>query len=154
MTWQIIMVALVWLSVSNSANSQDIISPHPNIQPQDVIKIQLKSLQQNNKPSLDAGILQTWAFAHPSNKIMTGPVERFTLMMKSQNYKNILYHRDHSIELIFKTKRYSQFAVSITTLDDQKMIFKWELEKVQKGEFSNSWMTTSVSPPLLSVNSL
>ena len=48
MTWQIIMVALVWLSVSNSANSQDIISPHPNIQPQDVIKIQLKSLQQNN----------------------------------------------------------------------------------------------------------
>jgi hypothetical protein len=154
MTWHIIMVALVWLSVSNSANSQDIISPHPNIQPQDVIKIQLKSLQQNNKPSLDAGILQTWAFAHPSNKIMTGPVERFTLMMKSQNYRNILYHRDHSIELIFKTKRYSQFAVSITTLDDQKMIFKWELEKVQKGEFSNSWMTTSVSPPLLSVNSL
>ena len=85
---------------------------------------------------------------------MTGPVERFTLMMKSQNYKSILYHRNHSVELVFKTKRYSQFAVSITTLDDQKMIFKWELEKVQKGEFSGSWMTTSVSPPLLSVNSL
>ena len=154
MIWRIMMVALVWLLVNNSANSQGIISPHPDIQPQNVIKIQLKSLQQNNKPTPDAGILQTWAFAHPSNKIITGPVERFTLMMKSQNYKNMLYHRNHSIELVFKSKRYSQFAVSITTLDDQKMKFKWELEKVQKGEFSGSWMTTSVSPPLLSLDSL
>jgi hypothetical protein len=154
MIWRVMMVALVWLLVNNSANSQDMIYPRPDIQPQNVIKIQLKSLQQNDKPTPDAGILQTWAFAHPSNKIITGPIERFTLMMKSQNYKNILYHRNHSIELVFKSKRYSQFAVSITTLDNQKMKFKWELEKVQKGEFSGSWMTTSVSPPLLSVDSL
>ena len=154
MILKIIMVALVWLSVNNSANSQDIISPHPDMQPKNVIKIQLKSLQKNNDPTPDAGILQTWAFAHPSNRIMTGPVERFTLMMKSQNYKNILYHRNHKIEQVFKTKRHSQFAVTITTLDYQKMTFKWELEKVQKGKFSGSWMTTSVSPPLLSANAL
>ena len=83
---------------------------------------------------------------------MTGPIKRFTLMMKSRNYKNILQHRNHKIEPVFKTNSRSQFAVSITTLNDQKMTFKWELMKVQIGEYSGSWMTTSVSPPLLSGN--
>jgi hypothetical protein len=83
---------------------------------------------------------------------MTGPIERFMLMIKSQNYKNMLNHRDHKIEPVLQTNDRSQFSVSITTSDDQKMTFKWELMKVQTGEFSGSWMTTSVSTPLLSGN--
>jgi hypothetical protein len=134
------------------ATALNLISPHPNIHPKKVIEIQLRSLQRNNEPIPDAGIKQTWAFAHPDNRLMTGPIERFTLMMKSRNYKNILQHRNHKIEPVFKTNSRSQFAVSITTLNDQKMTFKWELMKVQIGEYSGSWMTTSVSPPLLSGN--
>ena len=134
------------------ATALNLISPHPNIHPKKVIEIQLRSLQRNNEPIPDAGIKQTWAFAHPDNRLMTGPIERFTLMMKSRNYKTILQHRNHKIEPVFKTNSRSQFAVSITTLNDQKMTFKWELMKVQIGEYSGSWMTTSVSPPLLSGN--
>ena len=152
MIWRLMMAALVWLAVDKPAIALDTVSPHPNIQPKDVVEIQLRSLQQNNKPIPDAGILQTWEFAHPNNRLMTGPIERFTLMMKSENYKKILHHRNHKIELVFKTNSHSQFAVSITTLSDQKMTFKWELMKVQIGEFAGSWMTTSVSPPLLSRN--
>ena len=146
------MVAMVWLTINESAIALDIISPHPNIQPKNVVEIQLRSLQRNNEPMPDTGIAQTWAFAHPDNRLMTGPIERFTVMMKSQNYKNMLQHRNHKIERVFKTNSRSQFAVSITTLSDQQMTFKWELMKVQAGEFSGSWMTTSVSPPLLSEN--
>ena len=148
MIWKIIIVALVWFTIDRPATSEVLISPQPQIDPKNVIKIQLQALQQNDNPINDAGIVQTWAFAHPSNRLMTGPIERFTLMMKSENYKNILYHRNHKIEPVFKTNIRSQFAVTITTLDDKKMTFKWELEKVQSGQFSGSWMTTSVSPPL------
>ena len=152
MKWRIMIVALIWLAVNKPAIALDLILPHPNIHPKNVIEIQLRSLQQNNKPMPDAGIIQTWAFAHPNNRLITGPIERFTLMMKSQNYKNILHHRNHKIKPVFKTSSRSQFAVSITTSSGQKMTFKWELMKVQKGKFSGSWMTTSVSPPLLSEN--
>jgi hypothetical protein len=152
MIWRIIMVALVWLAINKPTIALDIISPHPNIRPKNVVEIQLRSLQQNNKPMPDAGIIQTWAFAHPNNRLITGPIERFTLMMKSQNYKNILHHRNHKIKPVFKTSSRSQFAVYITTSSGQKMTFKWELMKVQTGRFSGSWMTTSVSPPLLSGN--
>jgi hypothetical protein len=148
------MTVLIWFAINKTASSQDIISPHPDIKPKSVIKIQLQSLQKNNKPTPDAGIVQTWAFAHPNNKLVTGPIERFTIMMKSQNYKAILYHRNHKIEPVFNTNTHSQFSVTINTLDNKKMTFKWELEKVKEGEFFGSWMTTSVSPPLLLGNAL
>ena len=145
-------IIFVVLMLNWPVSALDIILPNPNLQPKNVVEIQLQSLQRNDEPTADAGIIQTWAFAHPNNKLMTGPIERFILMIKSQNYKNMLNHRDNKIEPVLKTKNRTQFVVSITTSDDQKMKFKWELMKVQTGEFSGSWMTTSVSPPLLSKN--
>jgi|TARA_B110000037_G_scaffold150602_1_gene169887 hypothetical protein len=149
---KLLMILLIGLLHNEPAIALDIISPNPKLQPKNVVEIQLQSLQRNDEPIPDAGIIQTWAFAHPNNRIMTGPIERFMLMIKSQNYKNMLNHRDHKIEPVLQTNDRSQFAVSITTSDDKKMTFKWELMKVQTGEFSGSWMTTSVSAPLLSGN--
>ena len=143
-----IVLILLSLSLIKSTSALEQIYPHPDMSPKDVIEIQLKSLQKNDEPKPDAGILQTWAFAHPNNRLMTGPIERFTRMMKSQNYKYILYHRHHKIERVFKTNSNSQFAVTITTKYNRKMTFRWELEKVKKGMYFGSWMTTSVSPPL------
>jgi hypothetical protein len=149
---KLLITLLVGLVINGPTIALDIISPNPNLQPKKVVEIQLQSLQQNDKPIPDAGIVQTWAFAHPNNRLMTGPFERFILMMKSQNYKSMLYHRDHKIEPVLQTNDRSQYAVSITTLDNQKMTFKWELMKVRSGEFTGSWMTTSVSTPLLSID--
>jgi hypothetical protein len=72
---------------------------------------------------------------------MTGPIERFILMRKSQNYKNMLNHREHKIEPVLQTNGRSPFAVFITTSDNKKTILKWELIKVPTSEFSGSWIT-------------
>ena len=37
-----------------------LIKPNNNIEPYQVVKIQLRSLKQNNKPTKDNGIEQTW----------------------------------------------------------------------------------------------
>ena len=42
------------------------------IKPDEVIKIQLKGLMQNDIPYKDSGIEQTWEFAHPNNQKFTG----------------------------------------------------------------------------------
>ena len=60
----------------------DLIKPNPALKPKDVILIQLNSLKNNNTPYKDAGIEQTWEFAHPNNKIMTGPLNKFKEMIK------------------------------------------------------------------------
>ena len=57
--------------------------------------IQLKSLQNNNVPYKDAGIEQTWEFAHPDNKKMTGPLEKFKQMIYSKSYKILISHKSN-----------------------------------------------------------
>ena len=53
--------------------------------PSEVVKIQLSSLQNNNSPNIDSGILQTWEFAHPKNKSFTGPYDKFKNMIKKDS---------------------------------------------------------------------
>jgi hypothetical protein len=130
------------------ATGQELLTPDPNLPPERVVEIQLQSLQKNDVPDPDTGIAQTWAFAHPDNKRVTGPLERFTRMIKGPDYRNMLDHQEHIIKPVVQTDDYALFAVTIITADDQRMSFKWEVMKVQVGEFAGSWMTISVSPPL------
>ena len=63
----------------------DLIKPNSNLKPFDVLSIQLNSLKDNNNPYKDAGVEQTWEFAHPINKTFTGPLERFKQIIYSDN---------------------------------------------------------------------
>ena len=60
----------------------DIIKPNTKIKPYNVVEIQLASLKNNDKPEKDFGIEQTWEFAHPENKVNTGPLNKFKKMLK------------------------------------------------------------------------
>ena len=54
----------------------------PGYSPAEVIAIQLHGLQYNDTPQTDAGVNQTWEFAHPRNRAMTGWLSRFATMLK------------------------------------------------------------------------
>ena len=79
---------------TNIANA-DLIKPNTNLKPFEVLMIQLNSLKNNNNPYKDAGIEQTWEFAHPKNKAATGPLERFKKMIYSDMYKILIKHENH-----------------------------------------------------------
>ena len=70
----------------------DIIKPSVDIEPNEVVKIQLSALMKNDFPNKDSGIVQTWEFAHPNNQKVTGPIERFKNMMKTDSYSMLLNH--------------------------------------------------------------
>ena len=69
---------LFYLHVANVYS--DIIKPNTKIEPYNVVEIQLISLKNNDKPDKDFGIKQTWEFAHPENKINTGPLKNLKKM--------------------------------------------------------------------------
>ena len=58
------------------------IKPNESILPSEVVKIQLTGLQKNDLNFKDSGIEQTWNFAHPNNKKVTGPLPNFKRMLK------------------------------------------------------------------------
>ena len=127
----------------------ELLKPNPAMKPIEVVSIQLNSLNDNNNPYLNAGIDQTWEFAHPSNRKYTGPLENFTKMMYAPSYVIILDHTDHNIITVSERDFIIYFFVEITDKEGNKFGFTWTLEKViTESKFKDCWMTTAVSQPL------
>ena len=132
----------------NTSNA-DLIEPNSNLKPFDVLMIQLNSLKNNNNPYKDAGIEQTWEFAHPINKTATGPLERFKQMIYSDSYKILISHENNKIIILKETPNKFVYKVYVLSKDKKKYYYIWQIEKVElEGKLKNCWMTTGVSDPI------
>ena len=129
--------------------SAEIRKPNPEINPREVIEIQLNALMRNDSPEKDSGIIQTWFFAHPNNQRVTGPIERFKNMIKTDSYSMLLNHENYEIVEVYKSKGVSTFEVTIMDKDKKYYKFKWQVEKYEvDGFLKNCWLTTAVSQPM------
>ncbi len=127
----------------------ELIKPNSNIEPYKVVKIQLTSLMKNNYPNKDAGIKQTWEFAHPNNQRITGPLERFKIMLKGDSYKMLLNHLDHKIVAVKITNGVADYEVTVLDIEKKYYKFNWRVEKyILDGELKDCWLTTMVSQPI------
>jgi len=127
----------------------DLIKPNIEIEPKKVVKIQLSALMKNDNPYKDRGIIQTWEFAHPNNQKITGPLEKFKNMIKTDSYSMLINHSNHEILEIYMSSKIATFEV--TVLDDEKKYykFKWQVEKYEReGQLKDCWLTTAVSQPI------
>ena len=143
-----LFIFIIILILSSNANCE-LIKPNVSIEPNKVIEIQLAALQKNNNPYQNAGIEQTWEFAHPSNRIFTGPLKKFTSMMYSPSYIIMLNHQNHKIFEVKINNEVAFYFIELTDIKGDQYGFQWTLEKVSiEGIYENCWMTTSVSPPI------
>ena len=146
---QIIFKALVIFSILLSSSTAEILKPSSNIKPSEVVKIQLNGLQKNDLDFKDSGIEQTWNFAHPNNKKVTGPLPKFKRMIKGDTYQMMLDHLSHTITELGSSDNWAQFEVII--LDKNKIYhkFNWQVEKYSlDGSLKDCWLTTMVSNPI------
>ena len=146
----IYLVIIFFLAVMFIVTAKaDLVKPNDNIEPYQVVKIQLSGLMKNDNPSIDYGIKQTWEFAHPSNKKFTGPLPRFINMLKSDSYKMLLNHLDSEVIEVFKSNNKYGFEVTILGQDKNYYKFKWIVEKYyEEGPLKDCWLTTLVSNPV------
>lgn len=134
-------------TVTAPARATDLVVPDPSIAAVEVVAIQLKALQFNDNPTENFGILQTWNFAHPRNRAMTGPLPRFASMLMGRPYGTLLNHNSHQISPTLDEGTIKQFDVLMETKMGQVLLFQWTVEKVTSGEFADCWMTIGVTPP-------
>ena len=118
----LILVFAVMFIVTTRA---DVVKPNNGIEPYQVVKIQLRSLKNNDEPFKNAGIEQTWEFAHPNNKKYTGPLEKFKILLSSDSYKMLLNHIEHNI-IEVKTTDYKA-AYEVNILGEGKNYYKLKL---------------------------
>ena len=145
---QKILYIILFFLISFNINAE-MIKPDPTISAKEVISIQLKALQINNSPFEDAGIEQTWEFAHPNNRKFTGPLNNFIRMIKNPSYSMMIDHMDHKIIPVEEKETTSYYFVELTDVNGKKYGFEWTVEKViENGEFKDCWMTVGVSRPM------
>ena len=146
---QTIFRALIFFLIFLSSVNAEILKPKSDIKPSDVVKIQLSALQKNDLKFKDSVIEQTWNFAHPNNKKVTGPLPNFKRMIKGDAYQMMLDHLSHTITKLGSSDKWAQFEVII--LDKNKIYhkFNWQVEKYTlDGALKDCWLTTMVSNPI------
>ena len=144
-----IFKVLILLLITISFSKAELLNPSSAITPKEVVKIQLKGLQQNDLEYKDSGIEQTWNFAHPNNKKVTGPLNNFKRMIKGDSYQMMIDHLSHTITEVGSSNKSVQFEVII--LDKNKIYhkFNWQVEKYTiDGSLKDCWLTTMVSSPI------
>tara|TARA_Y100000590_G_scaffold365090_1_gene423810 strand:+ start:424 stop:882 length:459 start_codon:yes stop_codon:yes gene_type:complete len=144
-----IFYTIILFSFFSISLNAELLKPSSAITPKEVVSIQLNALQKNNFPYKNAGIEQTWEFAHPNNKKFTGPLSNFTQMMYSKNYSILLEHIEHKIILVKKDENSSYFFIELTDKYGNKFGFQWTVIKViSNDEYNGCWMTMGVSTPM------
>lgn len=131
-----------------AAAAEPLLRPTPDLGPREVLSAQLKALQHNDTPYANAGIAQTWAPAHPGNQRATGPLSRFTEMLKSPLYRPLLDHHAHSVEVAEQDQTHVTFIVMIEDRAGHAVAYEWTVERITEGDLAGCWLTTMVSPPV------
>ena len=144
-------VIIILVIFINSNLLADTIKPNKSLSAYDVVKIQLEAL---NNDADDKGIMQTWLFAHPDNKKMTGPYPRFRIMLYDVHYKILLNHYSHEIDLIMNTQNKFIFGVKVLSKEKKQFFYEWHLEKGNEVGCNNCWFTSAVSMPTDQGNSI
>ena len=146
-------IIIILLNLTNVIYA-DTIQPTKNLSAYDVIKIQLNALMNNNESKQNDGIKQTWIFAHPENKKFTGPYERFEKMILSNQYKILLNHVSHKINLITDSKNKNIYSIELIAKNKIIYFYEWHIEIGSTEKCKNCWFTTIVSPPINKGNTI
>ena len=118
--------------------------PNPNLKANEVVMIQLKAMKQNDQTN--KGIEITFRFASPKNKIRTGPLSRFIMLVKNPAYSPLLNHLSSTfLDLKYNGNQAIQ-EVIITTVKGSVKGFRFFLSLQEDDEFKDCWMTDAVMP--------
>ena len=117
--------------------------PQLNLKPDEVVRIVVKALSQNDTPYNDAGIATAFNFASPANKVNTGPLKKFIIMVNS-GYGLMLNHLSSEFsEVVFKDSAAYQI-VKMIARNGTEAVYAFRLSQQQEGEYEGMWMTDAV----------
>ena len=147
------LLILAWLSaaplhaaLSNSPDEGALPQPGVDLLPQDVVRIVIDALADNDRPFTDAGIATTFVFASPANKVNTGPLPKFTQMIRTPAYGIMIDHDEHEFSEVVLMGNNAYQMVKISGSNGVEVIFAFRLSQQQGGEFDEMWMTDAVWP--------
>ncbi len=118
--------------------------PDPSLSPQDVVRIQIEALRNNDIPYEDRGIEVTFNFASPANKRMTGPLELFKVMVRNPIYGPMINHRSAEYKNVRVEGDFAQIDVVLNSKEGEYLGYRFILSRQHGNQYEGSWMTDAV----------
>ena len=94
----------------------------------------------------DEAVNIIWNFAHEDNQEMTGPKERFSMMLTSEPYDSIVDLKDYSYKVILESTENIQYEVKVLAQNNNYFVITWIFQKTICNE-KPCWRTIGVSQP-------
>ncbi len=128
------------------APAAELPKPSLELEPQDVVRIVIHALSNNDFPFADAGIATTFGFASPANRRNTGPLDRFTRMVKGFPYGVMVDHANSEFSEVVYVGDHAYQVVVLTDAGGRKHGFAFRLSRQRDGVYAGMWMTDAVWP--------
>ena len=87
-----------------------------------------------------------WDYAHEDNKEITGPKERFAMMLASEPYDSIIDLKDYSYDTIFESEENIHYEIKVLAQNNNYFVITWVFQKTLCDE-KPCWRTIGVSQP-------
>ena len=87
-----------------------------------------------------------WDYAHEDNKEITGPKERFAMMLASEPYDSIVDLKDYSYETIFESEENVHYEIKVLAENNNYFAITWVFQQTLCDE-KPCWRTIGVSQP-------
>ncbi|MEL6271840.1 MAG: DUF4864 domain-containing protein [Chloroflexota bacterium] len=118
--------------------------PSPSLSAEDVVRLQLDALQNNDLSKNNTGIRIAFRFASPANRKATGPVDRFISLVKNPLYGPLIGFEQATLENIRFVGNMAQQRVVVHRRNGDRATFIFTLSRQRDGAEKDCWMTDGV----------
>lgn len=142
----LVAVKPIYGAMAPPADAPELPLPSTELQPGEVVQIIIEALAKNDYPYTDAGIETTFSFASPTNKVNTGPLERFVTLVKGPVFGKMINHRDSTLSKVIFEGNKALRLVQIIGENNETLYFAFRLGLQQDGDYAGMWLTEAVWP--------
>lgn len=119
--------------------------PRPDLAPDDVVRIQVEALAENDLPYRDAGIETAFRFMAPESKHLTGSIRDFIEVVNNPVYCCCIGHRNARYsEVRVRGDRALQALILQSSMSKREVGFVFLLTRQKAPPHRRCWMTRSV----------
>ena len=110
----------------------------------DLVGLRITMILHTSIPYENRGIEVTFEFASPANKRMTGPLERFKVMVRNPIYGPMINHRNAKYENLMVEGEFARIDVILTSKEGEYLGYRFILSRQHGNQYEGSWMTDAV----------
>jgi hypothetical protein len=118
--------------------------PATHLTPGQVVKIQLSAFKVND--AADQGVRKAYEFASPASRLLAGPMERFSVLVRNPVYAPLLNFESVVFGPLEIVGDEAEQRVSILASSGIEATYSFKLSRQSMGAFAGCWMTDRLEP--------